>query len=79
MIALIDVLPTVYWAAAALGAAVGVLSQVGDLLESKVKRLANAKDSGVLIPGHGGLLDRLDSLVLAFPLVYYGSKVWPAA
>ena len=79
MVALIDDLPTVYWAAIALGLGVGVISQVGDLLESKLKRMARAKDSGALIPGHGGLLDRLDSLVLVFPLVYYASRVWPSS
>lgn len=62
--------------AIALGLGVGVAAQAGDLLESKVKRLADAKDSGRLIPGHGGLLDRLDSLLPVFPLVYYASWVW---
>ena len=79
LVALLDDLPTVYWAAVVLGGAVGTIAQVGDLLESKLKRLAGAKDSGALIPGHGGLLDRLDSLVLVFPLVYYASRVWPSS
>ncbi len=62
--------------AVVLGLGIGVVAQAGDLLESKVKRLADAKDSGRLIPGHGGLLDRLDSLLPVFPLVYVASRVW---
>ena len=66
-------LPLELWEALAVGIGIGVVAQAGDLLESALKRAAKAKEAGWLIPGHGGLLDRLDSVVFTLVLVYYGA------
>ena len=55
----------------AMGAICGVLAPVGDLLESLVKRETGIKDSGRLLPGHGGFLDRLDAIVFCAPVVFF--------
>jgi len=52
---------------------IGIGAAWGDLISSMIKRVADVKDWGQLIPGHGGLLDRANSMVIVFPLVYYFS------
>ena len=49
---------------------VGIMGTIGDLIESKLKRIAGVKDSGAIMPGHGGILDRLDSVIFVAPIIF---------
>ncbi len=60
-----------YWQMVLLGFLIAVFAQLGDLVESKLKRSAGVKEASKLIPGHGGILDRLDSIVFTGVVVYY--------
>ncbi len=62
--------------AVVLGLAANFSGQMGDLFESFLKRSQGVKDSGNLIPGHGGFLDRVDSVLFAAPVIYYGYRLW---
>ena len=59
-----------------VAAIAAIAGTIGDLLQSKLKRLANVKDSGAMMPGHGGFLDRFDSLIMATPFVWLYIKVF---
>jgi phosphatidate cytidylyltransferase len=62
------------WPIILLSAVVNIAAQLGDLVESLIKRGAGAKDSGALLPGHGGMLDRIDAMLFAVPVVWaYGA------
>lgn len=62
---------SVWWEIPLIGAISSIISQIGDLAASAIKRNHNIKDYGDLIPGHGGILDRFDSIIFTAPIVYY--------
>jgi phosphatidate cytidylyltransferase len=64
-------LPVPIWELIIMGLVISIVAQCGDLVESFLKRTAGVKDSGNLLPGHGGILDRIDSYILLGPVVYY--------
>jgi phosphatidate cytidylyltransferase len=64
-----------WWYWLLLAVVVNIAAQVGDLVESALKRSAGVKDSGTLLPGHGGVLDRLDALLLAAPALWYALQI----
>ena len=66
-----------WWASVVVGAGAGVLGPIGDLGESMLKRAYGAKDSSRLLPGHGGLLDRIDALLFTGPFVLLCARVLP--
>lgn len=67
-----------FWALAVYGLVGGIATELGDLAFSLVKRAYNIKDYGRLIPGHGGILDRFDSMIFAAPVIHMLAVLWPA-
>jgi len=59
-----------------LAGIVALFGQIGDLAESAIKRGASVKDSGSVLPGHGGLLDRVDSLLFGAPVLWLSLAIW---
>lgn len=60
-----------WWVLLLVAAVVNIAAQVGDLMESAIKRGSGVKDSGAMLPGHGGILDRIDALLIAAPVFWY--------
>ena len=64
-----DLRDTAMWKVALLSVVLNVAAQLGDLVESAIKRGADVKDSGSILPGHGGMLDRIDAMLFASPVL----------
>jgi phosphatidate cytidylyltransferase len=64
-------LPIPLWGGAVIGIIAGIIGPLGDLAESQIKRQLGVKDVGSILPGHGGMLDRIDSVLFMLPIVYY--------
>ena len=64
-------LPIPLWCGALIGIIAGIIGPLGDLAESQIKRQLGVKDVGSILPGHGGMLDRIDSVLFMLPIVYY--------
>lgn len=67
---------TPLWSMILLSILTSILSQLGDLAASKIKRITKIKDFGNIMPGHGGVLDRFDSIIFAAPIIYYYTKLF---
>ena len=64
------------WRIVLISAALNIAAQLGDLVESAIKRGVEVKDSGSILPGHGGMLDRIDALLFAAPVAWFCLLMW---
>ena len=71
-----DYTQTPFWRVVFVSVLVNLAAQLGDLVESAIKRGADVKDSGSILPGHGGMLDRIDAMLFAVPVLLLSAKIW---